>query len=270
MQPILEDLYFGPPADPSLSQELAFRWEDSQRRVRVTFTGLAIADSKRVMRLQEYGRLPVYYFPLEDVRQEFLEETDHHTYSLLKGEASYWTIRVGDRVAENAAWSYASPPPTAPRVNGYVAFYWNTMEAWYEEDEQVFGHARDPYKRVEILPSSRHVRVVVGGETIAESHRPRLLLETGGPTRYYLPEQDVRMDLLEATGTTTRCPYKGQASYWSARIGASVFKDMVWSYREPLPACSPIAELLCFFNERVDAIYVDDELVPRPITPWSE
>ena len=144
------------------------------------------------------------------------------------------------------------------------------MDAWYEEDEQVYGHARDPYKRLEILPSSRHVRVVLGDQTIAETHHPRLLLETGGPTRYYLPEQDVRMDLLEASGTTTRCPYKGQASYWSARIGASVFKDIVWSYRDPLPACSPIAGLLCFFNERVDAIYVDDEPVPKPITPWSQ
>ena len=97
-----------------------------------------------------------------------------------------------------------------------------------------------------------------------------VLLETGGPTRYYLPEQDVRMELLEATGTTTRCPYKGQASYWSASIGASVFKDIVWRYRDPLPACTSIDGLLCFFNEPVDAINVDNELVPKPITPWSE
>ncbi len=270
MQPILEDLFFGPLATPSLSQEIRFRWEDSQRRVRVIYAGLTIADSKRVMRLLEFGRLPVYYFPLEDVRQEVLEATDHHTHSPLKEEASYWTIHVGDRVAENAAWSYPSPPLTGPQVKGYVAFYWNKMDAWYEEDEQVYGHARDPYKRVEILPSSRHVRVVLGDQTIAETHHPQLLLETGGPTRYYLPEQDVRMDLLEASGTTTRCPYKGQASYWSARIGASIFKDIVWIYRDPLPACSPIAGLLCFFNERVDAIYVDDEPVPKPITPWSQ
>ena len=270
MQPILEDLYFGPPATPSLSPELPFRWEDSQRRVRVIFAGLAIVDSKRVMRLQEYGRLPVYYFPLSDVRQEVLEASDHQTHSPLKGKASYWTIRAGDRVAEHAAWSYPSPPPTAPQVKGYVAFYWNTMDAWYEEDEQVFGHARDPYKQVEILPSSRHVRVVAGGQTIAATHHPWLLLETGGPTRYYLPEQDVRMEWLQGSSTTTRCPYKGLASYWSARIGASVFEDIVWSYRDPLPACSPIAGLLCFFNECVDAIYVDDELVPKPITPWSK
>jgi uncharacterized protein (DUF427 family) len=259
MQPLLEDLYFGPPATPSLSPELPFRWEDSQRRVRVIFAGLAIVDSTRVMRLQEYGRLPVYYFPLEGVRQEVLSASNHQTHSPLKGEASYWTIRVGDRVAE----------PDGPHVKGYAAFYWNKMDAWYEEDEQVFGHARDPYKQVEILPSSRHVRVVVGGQTIADTHHPRLLLETGGPTRYYLPEQDVRMEWLQESSTTTRCPYKGRASYWSARIGASVFKDIVWSYREPLPACSPIAGLLCFLHECVDAIYVDDELVPKPITPWS-
>ena len=128
-QPVLEDLFLGPMATPSLSPELPFRWEDSQRRVRVMFAGLAIADSKRVMRLQEYGRLPVYYFPLEEVRQEFLEATDHHTHSPLKGVASYWTIRVGNCVAEQAAWSYPSPPSTAPQVKGYVAFYWNKMDA---------------------------------------------------------------------------------------------------------------------------------------------
>ncbi len=270
MQPVLEDLFLGPLATPSLSQQVPFRWEDSQRRVRVIFAGLTIADSTHVMRLQEYGRLPVYYFPLEDVRQEGLEATDHLTHSPLKGEASYWTIRVGDRVAENAAWSYPSPLPTGQHVKGYMAFYWHRMDAWYEEDERVYGHARDPYKRVDILPSSRHVRIVLGGQTIADTHNPRLLLETGGPIRYYLPEQDVQMELLEATETTTRCPYKGQASYWSARIGANVFKDVVWSYRDPLPPCTLIDGLLCFFNERVDAIYVDEEMVSKPITPWSE
>ncbi len=270
MQPVLEDLFFGPLATPSLSQKIPFRWEDSQRRVRVIFAGLTVADSKQVKRLIEYGRLPVYYFPLEDVRQDALEATDHSTHSPLKGEASYRTIRVGDRLVHNAAWSYPDPLHGGPQVKGYVAFYWHLMDAWYEEDEQVYGHARDPYKRVDILPSSRHVRVVLGGQTIADTHHPRLLLETGGPTRYYLPEQDVRLECLRATETTTRCPYKGQASYWSVRIGAKDFKDIVWSYRDPLPACSPIDGLLCFFNERVDAIYVDDELLQKPVTPWSE
>jgi len=148
-------------ASPSFSE--GFRWEDSRRRVRVVFADMTIADSKRVMLLHEFGRLPVFYFPMEDVRMDLMEATDHHTSSPLKGEASYWTIRVGNGVAENAAWSYLDPLPGGPRIKGYVAFYWNKMDAWYEEEERVFAHARDPYKRVDILPSSRHVRVVLGG-----------------------------------------------------------------------------------------------------------
>jgi uncharacterized protein (DUF427 family) len=265
----LEDIFMGPMASPSFGSELRYRWEDSRRRVHVIFADVTIADSKRVMLLHEFGHLPVFYFPIADVRMDVMEATDHQTYSQLKGEASYWTIRVGDRVAENGAWSYQNPPPDAPQMQDYMAFYWNSMDAWYEEDERVFAHARDPYKRVDILPSSRHVQVVLGGVTIVDTKHPRLLIETGLPIRYYIPEQDVRMDLLEATETTTHCPYKGMASYWSAKVGERVFDDIVWSYRDPLPACLPIEKLLCFFNERVDAIYVDEELMAVPKTIWS-
>jgi uncharacterized protein (DUF427 family) len=138
------------------------------------------------------------------------------------------------------------------------------------EEQQVYAHARDPYKRVDILPSSRHVRVVLSGVTIADTHHAQLLLETGLPTRYYIPQQDMRMEFLEPTETITYCPYKGKASYWSTSIGEQVFKDIVWSYQEPLPECTPIAHFLCVYNERVDAIYVDDELLPVPTTIWSE
>ena len=270
MTRVLEDLFLGPLASPSFSQELRFRWEDSRRRVRVFFAGIAVADSTRVMLLHEFGRLPVFYFPLQDVRMDLMQETSRRSSSPLKGEASYWTVRVGDRLAEHAAWSYADPLPDGPPVQGYLAFYWHLMDAWYEEDEEVFAHARDPYKRVDVLPSSRHVRVVLSGVTIAESRRPRLVLETGLPTRSSLPAQDVRMDLLEPTETTTRCPYKGQASYWSATVGERQFKDIVWSYRSPLPACSLISGLLCFFDERVEALYVEGVRQALPSTPWSE
>ena len=270
MSPMLEDLFLGPGASPSFSDKLQFRWEDSRRRVRVIFGGVAVADSTRVMLLHEFGHLPVFYFPFEDVRWDVMEATEHTTRSPLKGDASYWTIRVGDRTAENAAWSYLNPLPGGPQVKDYIAFYWNKMDAWYEEDEQVFAHARDPYKRVDILPSSRHVRVVLGGVTVADTQQSRLLIETGLPTRYYIPQQDVRMELLKPTESASRCPYKGKASYWSAQIGDKIFKDIIWSYSDPLPACSPIANLLSFYNERVDAIYVDDEPIPVPKTPWSE
>jgi uncharacterized protein (DUF427 family) len=268
MKPALEDIFIGPTASPALSS--GFRWEESRRRVRAVFAGVTVADSKRVMLLLEYGRLPVFYFPVEDVRMDLMEASAHSTSSPLKGEASYWTLRVGERVAENVAWSYPDPLPDGPPLKGYLAFYWDKMDAWYEEEEQVFAHARDPYKRVDVLPSSRHVRVVFGGVTVADTHHPYLVIETGLPMRYYIPDEDVRMDLLTPTATTSHCPYKGEATYWSANIGERTFKDIVWSYRDPLPACSPLAQSVCFFNERVDAIYVDDEQMPVPKTQWSE
>jgi uncharacterized protein (DUF427 family) len=267
-QTLLEDLVLGPGASPGLTE--GFRWEPSPRRVRVVFNDTTIADSHRVMLLHEAGRLPVFYFPFDDVRQDLLEGTEHHTASPLKGEARYWSVRVGDRLAENAAWSYSDPPAHGPAVAGYIAFYWSKMDAWYEEDERAFAHARDPYKLVDVRHSSRHVRVVLGGETIADTRRPLLLFETGLPVRYYIPEQDVRMDLLEPTASASQCAYKGQASYWSARIGDRTYQDITWTYREPLALVAPIANLVSFYNERVDAIYVDDELVATPHTQWSD
>jgi uncharacterized protein (DUF427 family) len=140
----------------------------------------------------------------------FLEASDQRTHSPLKGEVSYWTLRVGDRLAEHAAWSYPHPSPEGPQIQGYLAaFYWDLMDAWFEEEQRVYAHARDLYKRVDILPSYRHVRIVLGGVTIADTHHPQLLLETGLPIRYYLPEQDIRMEFLEPTETTTRCPTRG-------------------------------------------------------------
>jgi uncharacterized protein (DUF427 family) len=160
------------------------------------------------------------------------------------------------------------PASDLAALQNYVSFAWDKMDAWYEEEEEVFVHARDPHKRVDVLPSSRHVRVVIAGETVAETQQPHLLFETSLPTRYYIPREDVRMDLLEPASLKTRCPYKGIASYWSAKIGDHVVKNVVWSYPEPIPECPKIKGLLCFFNERVD-LYVDGELQPRPQTPWS-
>src|ERR1051326_6205909 len=160
--------------------------EPTPRRVRVVFNGQTIADSKRAVLLRESNLLPVYYFPPEDVRGEFLEATEQHTRCPYKGEASYWTIKVGDKVAENAMWGYRDPLPGHDDIRGYRAFYWNKMDAWYEEDEQVFKHPRHPYPRVDVLNSPRDVRVEINGQTVAHSKQPRLLFETGLPTRYYL------------------------------------------------------------------------------------
>ncbi|MDN5871998.1 MAG: DUF427 domain-containing protein, partial [Nitrococcus sp.] len=183
---------------------------DCAKRVRVFFAGQCVADSKRVRLMHERDHLPVYYFPLADIRDELLIPSDRTSHCPRKGEARYWTVRVGDRLAEDALWSYPEPLEGCPDISGLAAFYWNRMDAWFEEDEQVFVHARDPYSRIDVLESSRRVEVKLGDVTVAESHRPVLLVETGLPVRYYLPKLDVRMELLRPTDTVTACPYKGE------------------------------------------------------------
>ncbi len=239
--------------------------EDSPRRVRVYFGNVAVADSERVLLVFEPRRLPVYWFPLADVRMDLLRPAPSADPGAL---AARHDVAVGDRVSEEAAWSYPDPDPDRARLKDHVAFYWNKMDAWFEEEDEVFVHPRDPYKRVDVVHSSRHVRIEVDGEVVAESSRPRLLFETGLPTRYYLPKQDVRMDLLVASRTTTRCPYKGLASYWDVHAGGGVRPDLVWGYPAPIPECPKIENLLSFFNEKVD-LYVDGVLQARPITHWS-
>jgi uncharacterized protein (DUF427 family) len=137
------------------------------------------------------------------------------------------------------------------------------MDGWFEEDEEVTVHARDPYTRIDILDSSRHVEVKIGGVTVADSCRPRLVFETGSPVRTYLPKTDVRMDLLSPTGTATRCPYKGTASYWSVTVDGTTYDDLVWSYASPLPESTKIAGLVAFYDEKVD-VYVDGVLEEHP------
>jgi uncharacterized protein (DUF427 family) len=242
---------------------------DSPRHVRVLFGGETIADSKRVKLLREAEALPCYYFPREDVRADLLVPSEQKIRCPVKGEASYWSVRVGDRRAENAAWSFTSPSAEIAGLKDHFAFDWPQMDKWMEEDEEIFKHARDPYKRVDALPSRRHVRVVIDGRTVADTRRPHLLFETNHPVRYYIPQEDVRMDWLVPSATTSRCPYKGLASYWSVKIGEEIFADLVWGYMDPIAECPKIKGLVCFFHERGCDIYVDGELIPRPATKWA-
>ncbi len=190
--------------DHRIETELSPRW------VRVKLGKETIADSKQVLLLRETGHLPVYYFPQEDVRMGLLQPTKRQTHCPYKGDASYWSIKTDNGVVENAVWGYLAPLPERADIKGHVAFYWNKMDAWYEEEEEIFVHPRDPYKRIDVMPSSRHIRVVLGGEIVAESYRPYLLFETGLPTRYYLPQEDVRKDWLEPADSQSRCPYRNR------------------------------------------------------------
>lgn len=245
------------------------RFEPCAKRLRVVFGGETIADTTAVRLLHETRHLPVYYFPRSDVRMDLLTPTEHHSYCPFKGEASYWSVAAGGETAENAVWSYQAPYDEVAGIKDYLAFYWDRMDHWYEEDEEVFVHARDPYVRVDVLDSERAVKVVLGGEIVAETRRSRFLLETGLPPRYYIPREDLRGDLLLPSDTETACPYKGRASYHSVKVGDQVFEDVVWYYSDPLPESSRIKDYLCFYNEKVDAIFLDGAEVPKPKTKWS-
>ena len=252
-----------------LAQGYSVRIEPCPRRLRVHFAGQVVADTTRAVYLFETKHLPVYYLPLADVRQDLLEPSSTRTRCPFKGEATYRSLVVGARRSDDALWGYPFPIESCPDISQYVAFYWDRVDAWFEEDEQVFVHPRDPYHRVDVLESSRHVEVVVGGDVVADSHRPRLLFETGLPTRYYLPRLDVRTDLLTPSDTETACPYKGWASYWSYTGAGQHKDDVAWCYRTPIAEQARIANLICFFNERVDQIRVDGVALERPRTPWS-
>ncbi|OZM73174.1 hypothetical protein CFN78_09865 [Amycolatopsis antarctica] len=209
------------------------RAEQGPKRVRAVLSGKVVADTIRPLLVWEVPYYPTYFLPAED---------------------------VGELPAEAVT--------TRPEVPGHVRIDWQAMDAWFEEDEEVFVHPRDPGVRVDILPSSRHVRVEVDGVTVADTRAARLLFETNLPTRYYLPKLDVRLDLLERSDTVTRCPYKGTSEYFSVRVNGRSHRDLAWSYPTPLWESQKVAGLVCFLDEQVD-VFLDGVRQERPVTKFG-
>jgi uncharacterized protein (DUF427 family) len=244
-------------------------FEPTDRWVRAKIGRTFVADSKRALLLWESGMpVPTYVFPAEDVRTDlFLPTAEPLARRRLL--ASHWyDMEVDERRLERLAWRYDDGP-----LAGHVGLDWfgrrePGVEHWYEEEEEVWVHPRDPHKRVDAIPSSRHVEVFVGGRTLADTRRPVILYETWLPARYYLPAEDVDLGQLEETDLHTRCPYKGIASYWSVR-DAPQGKNIVWTYRDPIPAVHMIKDHIAFYNEVVD-ITVDGVALERPQTHFSE
>ena len=242
-------------------------WDPVDYRVRALLGGKTVLDSRRVMMLHETGRLPVWHFPEEDLQVD-LEPSSKVISTLEKGEIRYRSVRVGERVVPDAVWSYPDPPEEASFLAGYVALEWEAFDAWFVEDEQAFGHPRDPYSRIDVWKTTRNVRVLVDDEAVADSRRAKILFETGLPPRYYLPPEDVRTELLAPSSKKTRCAYKGSASYWHLDVGGRRHNNLVWAYPDPQHDAEPVRDYLCFFNERVD-LEIDGELSERPRTQWS-
>jgi uncharacterized protein (DUF427 family) len=206
--------------------------EASPRWIRARLRGETVVDSRNARLLHEHNRLPVFWFPPEDVRADRLGEH----------------VRTSDE----------------PMLEGLVTVDWDAVDEWLEEEEQLVGHARDPYSRIDVRETSRHVRVSIGGEAVADTRRAKVLFEAGLPPRWYFPREDVRMELLEDSDKQTTCAYKGFASYWSVADE----DDIAWTYLDPLHDALPVKEMIAFFDERVD-VDVDGDKVERPRTQWS-
>ena len=242
------------------------RIEDGQKRVRVYLGGEVIADTTSPKLVWEKPYYPVYYFPQEDVRMDSLIPTEHTKRSPSRGTAEVFDVKSNRHTAEQSAYRHTDSP--IEELRDMVAFEWRSMDAWFEEEEEVFLHARDPYTRVDVLQSSRNIRVEVDGVTVAESDQPRILFETGLPARYYLPKTDVLFEYLTATDLSTVCPYKGTSRYWSINTTGDVHDNLAWGYDAPVRESQPIAGYVAFYNEKLD-IYVDGVLEEKPKTVFS-
>jgi len=234
--------------------------------VRMYLGGELVADTISPLLVWERPHIPTYYVPQVDVNMELLAASDRFERSSGLGEARFWTVRTARVRAQDSALQYPESPVEELRQT--IRFDWKAMDSWFEEDEEVFGHPRDPYKRIDALRSSRHVVVEIDGIPVADTVRPVLLFETGLIVRYYFPKTDVRMELLTPSDKVSRCPYKGIAEYYSVTVNGKRHDDVVWWYRHPAHESAPIAALVAFYNERVDLI-VDGVRQVRPVTSFT-
>jgi uncharacterized protein (DUF427 family) len=237
-------------------------------RVRAIIAGETVLDSDRASLLHEGGYLPVFYAPLDDFRSDLLEPSRTVTHCPFKGDAQYWSVRVGDRLVEDALWSYPEPIASASFLTSLGALSFDRVDRWLAEEAEVVGHAHDPYHRIDLYPTTRHVVVSLDGVVLAESREAVMLCEAGLPRRFYLPGESLSDAMREGTGRTTICAYKGIATYRSAQVGSTLVDDIAWSYADPEPGVEAIRDRWCFFDEKVD-VDLDGVRQPRPRTRWS-
>ncbi len=266
-------------SDTLMGSLAELRYEPVDKRIRAVLHGQTIIDTVRPIVVWEPERVvPSYAVPSDDISGKLRPDRsppeaasrpprlggrpvldDRIPFSIHTTDGERLEIVVNGGHEHLAAFRAAEPA-----LEGYVIVDFHAFDAWYEEDELTVGHPRDPFHRIEILHSSRHVRVEVSGRVVAESGRPYLLFEPPLPVRYYLPRGDVVAGVLQPSDTTTYCAYKGRARYWSLDGEA----DIAWSYPHPLHETAEIADRIAFFNERTDHI-VDGRRLRRPVTPWS-
>ena len=240
--------------------------EPAPRRVRGVLADRTVFDTENAVYVWEWSHYPQYYIPLADIDPAALVD-EEHSQRLHRGTARTFGLRVGQIERRGVVRVFGDDALAG--LQDLARFDWDGLDAWYEEDEQIFVHPRDPYSRVDALRSTRQIRVELDGVLLAESSSPVLVFETGLPTRYYLNRTDIRFEHLAPSDTTSACPYKGNtSSYWSVRVGDTIHQDLAWAYDFPTRQLLPIAGLVCFYNEKVD-ITIDGRPLERPQTHFS-
>lgn len=230
-------------------------WEPWPRRMRALLDGETVLDSERGVLLHRTGQLPLHLYPLADLRSDVLREAGHDAHGRRR-----WSLHVGDRVARRCVESSPLTSDGDELIPDHVSVAYEAIDLWFEEDEPIYGHPRDPYHRVDVRASSRHVVIRAGGHVVADTRRSKLLFETGNPIRYYLPVGDVRFELLTESTTVTRCPYKGDGHHWHLHVGGQDIEDAAWSLPHPLPEGLAAGQHICFYPEKVD-VEVDGKRV---------
>lgn len=260
------------------------QYEPTPKRVRAHVGEQPLIDSRRAVLVWEPKRVvPSYAVPVEDIAGDLIPASaaDAEAHPVRLGEdgppvldprtpfavhstpGEALTIRSGDVVLDGAAFRFADPD-----LAGFVVLDFAAFDVWREEEDRIYAHPRDPFKRIDVRQGAMHLTISRDGLLLADSKRPKLLFETHIAPRYYLPREDVRLDLLTDSDSRSECAYKGEARYWSANLGDATVPDLCWSYEQPLSDASEVRDLICFYNEHVD-LTIDGVAVPRPVTPWS-
>jgi uncharacterized protein (DUF427 family) len=248
--------------DEALGQ---LRYEPTEKRVRAMLATETVVDSTRALLVWEPRRVvPTYAVPVADIAAELQPApgTGAEAAGILHPGIPFAVHTAAGEPVSIGALTGAGFRFADAALAGHVALDFSAFDEWYEEDERIAGHPRDPFSRVDVRRSARPIRIELDGELLAETTRARLLYETHVPTRFYLPREDVRV-ALEPSDLHTYCPYKGEASYWSFDLGGQRRENLVWSYEHPLPDAAAITGLVAFWDERVD-VFVDGEPRPRP------
>ncbi|KDQ59304.1 hypothetical protein JAAARDRAFT_34040 [Jaapia argillacea MUCL 33604] len=235
--------------------------ESSPKRVRVLFGGTYIVDTTNAKLVWEHQYFPIYYFSSSDLSKQFLQQPSSSSTTKTNADEKVYDLVVGSKRAESAVTEF-----TEGELKGLVRVKFSVAEAWFEEDEEIYNHPKDPYKRVDVLASSRHIRIEYDGVELANTRRPRLLFETGFRVRTYIPKVDCKVELFENSDLTTQCPYKGIANYYSVRLpSGSLAENIIWWYRTPQLECAEVKGCVAFYDEKVD-VWVDGVKVERPQT----